>query len=180
MQGATVVETSYISLVSLIFVVALSINKLTQIVVDTLLRWHPWTPFLAHWDQSPTTPGVCRKVAPVPITLGPWSRICLQPPWRGPRPLATALNRNQESTLYFRYLRDSKVFWRVRHWLWAGAGKGQREVWFVATRYTESLRSQVRECDERDACIYFEGEKWTRAPFVTIDTDSSFAFRHGC
>jgi hypothetical protein len=107
MQGAAVVVTSYISLVRPFLFYSL-IRKLTLLTVNTLPRQCSRETVFPDRNQIATPPRLRRQMAPIPIPLGPRSRLRLQPLRRRSRTLAAATpSRNQKSPLHVRYVQDA-------------------------------------------------------------------------
>ena len=95
----------------------------------------------------------------IPITMGPRSRIRVQPTRGLARSLAAAADGDQEGAVYVRHVGHAEVVWGVRDRLRAGAGAGERQVRFVAEGHPEPVWGEAGECDEGDACVDIEGEE---------------------
>ena len=164
MQRNLTSETTYTSLVGELSLPALAGGTDTRIA-DTLFRQHPRAAVRSHRTQGPATERLRCQMATIPISLGPRSRICFQPPRRLARTLATTFDRDQKSANDVRHLGDAAQFRRVRRGLRASASAGERQVRCMAEGYLESVRSQVGERNEGDARVDFEGEERARASF---------------
>ena len=166
MQRNIASETTYTSLVGEPYLSTLAGPADTRAcIVDTLFRQHPRAAIRPHRTQGPATERLRRQVATIPIPLGPRGRIRLQPPRRLARPLATTSYRNQKGAIDVRHLGDAAQFRGLRGRLRTGASEGERQVRRVAKGYFESVRCQVGQRDEGDACVDLEGEERARTPF---------------
>lgn len=112
-------------------------------------------------------------MAPVPVPLGPRSRVRVLSAWRPALVVAATLARDSQDALDFRQLGDSTFLRGRGHRLRASAKQSQRKVRHVATGPPRPLRCETRRINERDPRGHLESPSRSRA---ALDRD----FVHRC